>query len=424
MNPKQGTMMRHLYIVVIWFDVISGLDVKPQKERYLPDYSKYHNLSAIEKELQSIANRNLNYVKLDFSSFTSRQRRSQLFIHLSNFTGRNFNQISSYQETPRLKVLLSYGEHAREFLPIESMLHLVKNLTSGLSYHSGTPQELFSRKVLSNIDLYIISMANPDGRKHLEVTHNYCWRGTSTGVDLDRNFDWEFAGKGSSSNQNDEEYRGPEAFSEPETNVFTGLANRIKFDLFISFHSGIKHIYIPFSDTKSKISKRNPPNFENMLDLASILSHSTQYVYKYGHSYDLSGYTADGTIFDYMAGVKKVPFSFAVELWGTNHNGPSCFDLFNPKSEDLHEVVKTIHPMYAKLFSYLIEWKEAKIRHLSDPLSDAPSLTFGYVLLGCIVIITVITALHGRYPICNRLYQRRRIVSLKSLSSTFTMYTK
>ena len=36
-------------------------------------------------------------------------------------------------------------------------------------------------------------------------------------------------------------------FIEPECLAFTDLSEKVKFDLFVSFHSGIKHIYIPFA---------------------------------------------------------------------------------------------------------------------------------------------------------------------------------
>ena len=54
------------------------------------------------------------------------------------------------------------------------------------------------------------------------------------------------------------------------------------------------------------ISRRKPENIEEMLDLASIMSHSTTFLYKYGCAHVLGGYSADGTVFDYMAGVKEV----------------------------------------------------------------------------------------------------------------------
>ena len=66
---------------------------------------------------------------------------------------------------------------------------------------------------MNELDIYIIVLANPDGRQYVEKTHNYCWRGTSTGVDINRNFDWEFGAKGSSSDKTDEEYHGTRAFS-------------------------------------------------------------------------------------------------------------------------------------------------------------------------------------------------------------------
>lgn len=47
----------------------------------------------------------------------------------------------------------------------------------------------------------------------VEENTNYCWRGNARGVDLNRNYDWEFGGPGSSADPNDEEFRGEHAFS-------------------------------------------------------------------------------------------------------------------------------------------------------------------------------------------------------------------
>lgn len=60
-----------------------------------------------------------------------------------------------------------------------------------------------------------------------------------------------------------------------------------------------------FIDTKSKKIGRQVDNLNDMLDLAMELSHCTKYTYKYGQAYKLNDYTADGTIFDFMAGVRK-----------------------------------------------------------------------------------------------------------------------
>lgn len=131
-----------------------------------------------------------------------------------------------------------------------------------------------------------------------------------------------------------------------------------------NFVVGMNCITYNFADTKSRQLKRVPDNIQEMLRLAAQLSRCTKYKYRFGTSHQLINYTADGTIFDYMAGIQKVrrnfslkkdlwflqvhqsldkifffifqiPFSFTVELWGKQHQGMSCFDLFNPKSDKL-----------------------------------------------------------------------------------------
>lgn len=195
--------------------LVSARDVKPQKERYLPDYNVYHNLTAIQRHLEDIVYKNTNFMKIDWV-YQSRQNRPQLLLRVTNFTSDGWTFTAS-ESMPRqhnkVKVLLSYGEHAREFLPVESMFDLLTNLTTGLTYPRDSPEEMFSRLIFSKVDLYIVGMMNPDGRQYVERTGNYCWRGTSTGVDLNRNFDWQFGNKGSSGKPEDEEYRGEEPFS-------------------------------------------------------------------------------------------------------------------------------------------------------------------------------------------------------------------
>ncbi len=67
-------------------------------------------------------------------------------------------------------MLLSFGEHAREFLPVESMFHLVENVTSGVLHSPGTPEFRFSQRILTQLDLFIIALVNPDGRHLVETT--------------------------------------------------------------------------------------------------------------------------------------------------------------------------------------------------------------------------------------------------------------
>ena len=60
------------------------------------------------------------------------------------------------------------------------------------------------------------------------------------------------------------------------------------------------------SDSQSRKLGREPDNLVEMLNLAKLLASVTGQKYEYGKAADLNDYTADGTVFDYMAGVRKV----------------------------------------------------------------------------------------------------------------------
>ncbi|KAL3872929.1 hypothetical protein ACJMK2_036102 [Sinanodonta woodiana] len=416
--------MQHRLHVITYLCFLStcliAMDVRPQKEVYTPDYHYYHNLDSIDSDLVELAKHFPNFVQLN-KFYHSRFGRSQYLLrltdfkqgHIKTFYADEENKQSGYTrlKNQKIKLLFSYGEHAREFLPVESLFYLLRNLTNGLSPQTdpGSHARAYSVDILSTFDIYVIVLANPDGRYFVETEKNYCWRGTSTGTDLNRNFAWEFGNKGSSGNDRDEEYRGTKAFSEPETEAYTSITQDVEFDLFISFHSGAQHIYVPYADTVSKATGREPENVQQMLELAATLSVSTKHGYQYGKATKLNEYTADGTIFDYMAGVRKIPFSLAIELWGPfQHSGPSCFDLFNPASYSLKKVLEEIHPLYVTLFQYMRRWKEtqlmmAQAKESSDLL---PSMALGNILLLSVVVLTVMLAIRGRFAVWRCMSQK------------------
>ncbi|WAR19295.1 CBPO-like protein [Mya arenaria] len=300
------TIIVHLWIYLDIKQVLS-YDVRPQREKYTPNYGIYHNLSSINSVMQNLIKEHSNIIQDLSELYLSRGGNSQHVVHIGA------NPYSNNSET--VKILLSFGEHAREFLPIESLFYFLNMILQ-----SKNEQDID----LKDFDVYVIVIANPDGRLHVEQTKNFCWR-------------------------------------EPETRVYRQLTKDVKFDAFLSLHSGIKQIYVPYADTKSKATNREPENIAEMMKLAEILSTCTSYRYQYGKAADLNDYTADGTVFDYMAGVKHIPFTYAIELWGPErHTTPSCFDLFNPANEQLKTVVEKIYPLYVNFFHYLLSWKKSK----------------------------------------------------------------
>jgi hypothetical protein len=70
------------------------------------------------------------------------------------------------------------------------------------------------------------------------------------GVDLSRNYDWEFAHNnvGSSGDICSDQYRGPNAFSEPETQAIKSLIhNHPNIKIALNFHAYGNNMNIPFN---------------------------------------------------------------------------------------------------------------------------------------------------------------------------------
>ena len=92
-------------------------------------------------------------------------------------------------------------------------------------------------RLVDTRELWVVPMLNPDGhvfQEQLAASPTWAppgWRknrrhnsDVSYGVDLNRNYDfsWGADDAGSSPDENDETYRGPSAFSEPETQRILG----------------------------------------------------------------------------------------------------------------------------------------------------------------------------------------------------------
>jgi len=87
--------------------------------------------------------------------------------------------------------------------------------------------------------------------------------------------------------------------------------------------------------------------------------------FRSGLARDLSEYSADGAMFDYMAGVRHIPISLAVELWGSGDgHDKGCFDLFNPPSDRLGREIAAVRPLYDILFRKL-PW------HVAPPAEES-----------------------------------------------------
>ncbi|HEV8111902.1 MAG TPA: M14 family metallopeptidase [Planctomycetota bacterium] len=112
--------------------------------------------------------------------------------------------------------------HAREPMGGEALLLFADEVCSNY------PADPVARRLVDTRDLLFVPCVNPDGYEYNRQTNpggGGMWRknrrnnGGTFGVDLNRNYSWEWGPQwaGSSGVPGDETYRGPSAFSEPET---------------------------------------------------------------------------------------------------------------------------------------------------------------------------------------------------------------
>ena len=113
-------------------------------------------------------------------------------------------------------------------------------------------------------------MLNPDGHQY-SVTTNRLWRknrrnnGDGTfGVDLNRNYGHNWGGPGSSGDTFSDIYRGPSAFSEPETQAARNFMQQVNPSAVISYHNFSQLVLYPWGNTNS------PPPDETLLNQLAV----------------------------------------------------------------------------------------------------------------------------------------------------------
>jgi len=133
--------------------------------------------------------------------------------------------------------------HAREVITAEVLFGVIEHLIGNY----GADDRI--TRLVDERQLWFILCHNPDGYYENERSNpdgGGMWRknmrnnGDGTiGVDLNRNFgfQWGFDNVGSSPSGNSETYRGPSAFSEPETDAVRRWVNNRRFSISIYFHS-------------------------------------------------------------------------------------------------------------------------------------------------------------------------------------------
>jgi carboxypeptidase T len=199
--------------------------------------------------------------------------------------------------------------HAREHLSTEVPLLLAKHLVDNRA-------DAEIAKLLETRDIYFIPMVNPDGveydiegGKYHMHRKNMAKNGDgSTGVDLNRNYGWGWGGGGASPDPSDDTYRGPSAFSEPESRAVRDFIEaRPNLKVLLSYHTFSELILYPWGGSDDHIPDAKALGaFKNMAgEMAKMTGYTPE------QSSDL--YIATGDTCDWAWGEKGI-FAFTFEL--------------------------------------------------------------------------------------------------------------
>jgi carboxypeptidase T len=179
----------------------------------------------------------------------------------------------------RTGVLFLGGTHARELVNPETVLSFALRLCDAYTHNTGLTfgPKVFDasaiQTVVNGLDIFMVPLVNPDGRHFcLMPGGDPWWRKNRSnhpglacrGVDLNRNCDFLWSsGIGTSNDACAEIFKGPGAFSEPETrNVRWMIDTFANLACMIDIHSYSELVLYPWGDDENQATDSGQ-NFQN-----------------------------------------------------------------------------------------------------------------------------------------------------------------
>ena len=281
-----------------WLQAASNL--AEEKDFPIKD-SIYHNYNELTTELQQLANKNPDLVQLSSIAKTTEGRDIWALRISSDLAHADQKAAAIYMG----------GHHAREHLSVELPLMWAQYL---IEQYRAQNSRIVS--LINSRDIHIIPTVNPDGMEYDIKDGNYkMWRKNRTtnsdgtfGVDLNRNYGYQWGTGGSSSNTNSETYKGPKPFSEIETVAIKNyIESHVNITTLLTFHSYSKLILYPWGHKFDSMDIAN--------DLAVHETMAKKMAEWNGYTPEQSSalYIASGDTTDWSYGAHKI-ISFTFEL--------------------------------------------------------------------------------------------------------------
>ncbi len=213
-------------------------------------------------------------------------------------------------------VIFMGGHHASEHLSVEMPLMFAQYLVE--QYRAGNPRIV---GLINSRDIHIIPVVNPDGMEYDIKDGTYkMWRKNRTrnangtfGVDLNRNYGFQWGTGGSSSDPNSETYKGTAPFSEIESRAIKNYVEaHTNITILLTLHSFSKLILYPWGH------KYNPIETGADHQVHSVMARKMAEWNGYEPEQSSELYIASGDTTDWSYGVHKI-ISFTFELDPANN---------------------------------------------------------------------------------------------------------
>ncbi len=227
-------------------------------ERDIPGYSTY---SALMTEIQSLQAQYPSLISTQIIGSGWGYQLAQTIPYYQNFNHqitaiKVSNDVLVEEDEPA--IYFCGAHHAREPIGVEVCMEILTYLVENYNL------DPFVTNLLNTTQVWIVPLINPDGHKVVLDQTDVWWRKNirdnnnsqnytggeygygADGVDINRNYAWEWGYISATDDNNSATYHGPGALSEPEAQAFADFLRSKPFIAGISYHTYGQYVLYPF----------------------------------------------------------------------------------------------------------------------------------------------------------------------------------